>query len=270
MWARREGGWRSLLGEGGRREQGPQSDSSSVLDTPPVPSRDRAWSEPGLGREGNRAVGTCSGARPARAAPPPRGSVGLGRSLTALRCSPHGPPGSRLYPELHVTPGQRAGECALAGLTDRAGAVRDTRESGRTPGRWTSAGSAEAAQSSAEGAGTTGSLICPETPVHFALSSPCAVYPQHTRVCMHTHGSTHVHKPRHARTLTHAHTWRHTCASTHARINAHVCTHTCVRTCTCMRSRTALTPAHAPGATPQHHASTRTRGSRPVCSHPRT
>lgn len=205
MWAHRKGGWRSLLGEGGRREQGPQSDSSSVLDTPPVPSRDRAWSEPGLGHEGNRAVGTCSGARPARAAPPPRGSVGLGRSLTALRCSPHGPPGSRLYPELHITPGQRAGECTL-GRPHRSGRGSAGYQRERpTPGRRTSAGSAEAAQSSAEGAGTTGSLICPETPVHFALSSPCAVYPQHTRVCMHT--------------------WKHTCAQAQACTHAHTRTH---------------------------------------------
>lgn len=150
----------------------------------------------------------------------------------------------------------------MASLIHWAVAVRDAGESDRTPGPGSLlrhagdvAGTAEGAQSSAEGAVTKSSLICPETHVHFALSLHALFTPTHARV--HAHTEPHMCTSPGSHALTH--TRRHTCASTRARINAHVCTHTHVRTCTCMLSRNAHTPAHAPGATPQQQASTRTR-----------
>lgn len=126
----------------------------------------------------------------------------------------------------------------LASLIHRAVAVRDARESDRTPGPGSLlrhagdvAGTAEGAQSSAEGAATKSSLICPETHVHFALSLHALFTP--TRACARTHRSAHVHKPRHTRTHTHVdtpvpahvHALTHTCAHIPTFAGARVCFH---------------------------------------------
>lgn len=114
------------------------------------------------------------------------------------------------------------------------------------------------AQSSEEGAGTKGSLICPHA--HFSLSSPCSVHPN-THACACTHGSAHVHQPRHTRTLTYTHTSTHLCkhACTHERTHVHTCP------CSHMHVHAFTQCSH-----PRTRARGQTTGSRRVCSRPRT